>query len=357
MPRDSELDRLKAAKDSAFRRQQDAYTAQQTAWQARRAAGDVMNTAYHAKQEAWQRQNNSWNTLKQTRDINNPRIDALKAQSDRAHQNMQNAFANASSAYDSGDRAGAGNWSAQGKQYRAERDGYNVQVRQLIAENQAAQRYHEPNRAAFQQAKADFVRAQNAFHQAKAVHVQAEAAFKAAKAQFAAAKQAFDARLDAVREARTNDRRSLAEQAGVPHQYRNDVRVSRKPDGVVNLYFGGEGTPDGPGHGHYVLNPDGTVPYRRDPFEAHGGHNFVASQTDYFDAIRTESVGGSNEFGFNCTYKGIYALVETGYDTQTGRQKINIFYGGRGHPLGPGHGHAVAYRDDPYTIVTDRSPR
>jgi hypothetical protein len=48
-----------------------------------------------------------------------------------------------------------------------------------------------------------------------------------------------------------------------------------EPDGTVNIYFGGFGSPDGPGHGHYVMDPSGTVTYARDPSDEHGAQNFA----------------------------------------------------------------------------------
>ena len=52
MAKDAELDRLKAAQDLAFQRKQDAYQAQQRAWEKRSSARDTMNRAYEAKQRA-----------------------------------------------------------------------------------------------------------------------------------------------------------------------------------------------------------------------------------------------------------------------------------------------------------------
>jgi hypothetical protein len=43
------------------------------------------------------------------------------------------------------------------------------------------------------------------------------------------------------------------------------------------IYFGGSGKPDGPGHGHYVIYPDGRITYNRQPYEEHGSHNFKRS--------------------------------------------------------------------------------
>lgn len=87
----------------------------------------------------------------------------------------------------------------------------------------------------------------------------------------------FQNRLATVRaesSRRRAENQSLAAKAGVPHQYQNEVYVSRQSDGSVNVYFGGVGEPNGPGHGHYVLDRSGKVIYRRDPFDPHGAQNF-----------------------------------------------------------------------------------
>lgn len=46
-------------------------------------------------------------------------------------------------------------------------------------------------------------------------------------------------------------------------------------DGNTNIYFGGIGKPDGPGHGHYVMDQYGTVTYMRNPSDPHGTQNFT----------------------------------------------------------------------------------
>jgi hypothetical protein len=74
-----------------------------------------------------------------------------------------------------------------------------------------------------------------------------------------------------------SDKAYIAQQAGVPPEYQDDVWISIQSD-MVNIYFGGVGAPNGPGHGHYVMDGStGEVTYARDPFDDHGAHNF----TDY----------------------------------------------------------------------------
>ena len=60
MAKDAELDRLKTAQDLAFQRKQDAYQAQQRAWERRSSARDAMNRAHEAKQRAYAEQDRTW---------------------------------------------------------------------------------------------------------------------------------------------------------------------------------------------------------------------------------------------------------------------------------------------------------
>lgn len=103
------------------------------------------------------------------------------------------------------------------------------------------------------------------------------------QAQQAACVKEFKTRLEQVRASskkRREDKKSIAAKAGVPFQYRDNVWISKESDGNINIYFGGEGKPDGPGHGHYVMDQHGTVTYRREPFDPHGAQNFEETRRE-----------------------------------------------------------------------------
>ena len=103
------------------------------------------------------------------------------------------------------------------------------------------------------------------------------------QAQQTACVKAFKTRLEQVRASskkRREDKKSIAEKAGVPSQYRDNVWISKDSDGNTNIYFGGIGKPDGPGHGHYVMDQNGTVTYRREPFGPHGAQNFEETRRE-----------------------------------------------------------------------------
>ena len=277
MARDAELDRLHAAQQRAFERKQEAYRAQQSAWERRSAVRDTMNRAYELKQRARDEQNQAWQHYSSVKSYNGPRIDSLNAEQERAFQDMKRAYENASSAYERRDGAGASSYAADGRRYKEEAQNYVAERRRLVEEIRVARAQLDAHKPGFQRAKEDFAAARQAFQAAKAAHERAQADFKRAKAEFDAAAKAFQTRLDKVKTAnqkRRDDKKSIAAKAGVPIQHRNNVVISTDTDGNTNIYFGGVGAPDGPGHGHYVLDGNGNVTYKRDPFDPHGSQNF-----------------------------------------------------------------------------------
>ena len=297
MARDAELDRLKTAQDRAFQRKQDAYDAQQRAWTRRSAARDALNRAHEAKQQAYAMQESTWQSLQNARSYNGPRIESLNGQQEAAYQNMRQAFDNASSAHDRRDGASARSYADDGHRYKAESQGHVIERRRLVDELRTLSAQHEATKPAFQRAKEDFNSAKRTFEQAKAEHERAQAEFKQAKAEFDEASKAFKARLDQVKaqnNKRKNDKRSLADKAGVPYQYRDDVWVSTEPDGTTNLYFGGIGKPNGPGHGHYAMDRNGTVTYKREPYDPHGAQNFEENRRE--DATRRMAQMAMNQW-------------------------------------------------------------
>lgn len=284
MVKDAELDRLKTAQDNAFASKQRAYDAQVATWQRRKQAGDALNRAYEAKQSTYASQDATWQDYQRVRSYNGPRIEQLNTQQERAFQNMKSAFDSASAAHNRRDGASASSYASQGHAYKAESQGYVAERRQLVDDIRSARARHEDSKPAFQRAKDDFGSAKRAFDSAKADHERAQTIFKRAKADFDQSARAFKARLEKVRtenNKRKNDKRSIADRAGIPHQYRDDIWVSKGDSaGSVNIYFGGAGRADGPGHGHYTLDRSGTVTYKREPYDPHGAQNFTENRRE-----------------------------------------------------------------------------
>ncbi len=278
MAKDAELDRLKAAQDSMFTRKQDAYNAQDQAWQARSRARDILNNAHEQKQRAYAVQDASWRAFESVRSSLGQQIDQLNSQQERAFENMKQAFESASSAHSSRDGAGARRYADQGQGYKAEAQSCVARRRQLVDQIRSARASHESAKPGFTRAKEIFNHAKAEFERAKATHEAAQAHFKRAKADFDKASEAFKYRLETVKAAnkkRKDEKRSIAQRAGVPSRYLDDVYVSTDSSGTSNIYFGGVGAPDGPGHGHYCIDSSGKITYRRDPFDPHGSHNFT----------------------------------------------------------------------------------
>ena len=360
MAKDAEFDRLKATQDLVFQRKQGAYKAQQRAWEKRSSARDAMNRAFEAKQRAYDEQNSAWQRYQSIRSANGPRVDSLNAQQERAFQNMKSAFDSASSAHDRRDGAGAASYAADGHRYKAEAQGYVQERRRLVEEIRSARAPHDAAKATFQRTKDEFSAYKRTFDAAKAEHERASAEFKRAKDEFDSCAKAFRSRLEKVKatnqkqrdksQKRRDDKKSIAAKAGVPHQHRDNVWVSTDRDGNANIYFGGVGEPNGPGHGHYVMDRNSKVTYKRDPFDPHGAQNFTDSQRQYEDVVGREAAL-SDEFGFRCKFRGYDAYVESNTNRQ-GCAKIDIYYGPNG-PFGLGHHHAVAYRESPYDFVAD----
>lgn len=285
MAKDAELDRLKAAQDRAFQRKQDAYQAQQRAWEKRSSARDVMNRAHEAKQRAYADQDRSWQQYQSVRNANGPHIDSLNAQQERAFQNMKSAFDSASAAHDRRDGAAAASYAADGHRYKAESQGYVAERRRLVDDIRSARAQHEATKPAFQRAKDDFSACKRTFDAAKAEHERASAEFKRAKAEFDSCAKAFRSRLEKVKaegKKHREDKKAIAEKAGVPHQYRDNVWISKQPDGTINIYFGGVGKPNGPGHGHYSMDKHGKITYLRQPFKPHGSQNYTDDRGSTF---------------------------------------------------------------------------
>lgn len=284
MAKDAELDRLKSVQDAAFARKQRAFDAQDAAWKRRSDAGDTMNRAYEAMNRAYEAQQTAWQNQQRIRDHNGPQIDRLNTQQETAFQNMKRAFDNASAAHDRRDGASARSYADEGHRHKEESRRCVEERRRLVAEIRAAKAPHQDAMLVFQRAKAEFESAKRAFNAAKAEHSRHQTEFKAAKAAFDQAAKDFKARLDKVKaesSRKREDKRALAEKAGVPFQYRDDVWVSTDSSGNTNLYFGGAGKANGPGHGHYVLDTNGTVTYKRDPFDPHGSKNFTENRREF----------------------------------------------------------------------------
>lgn len=267
-----------------------------------------MDSCWTDLQNARERNDRTWDEYKQTLSRNNSRIDSLKAEADRAHRNMCEAFDNASRAYNDHDGASAKSFADDGHEYQDERDRLNAEVRELIEENksarssagaydyevQCAREAHSRARDRYKTAQQEFHRLKDRQDQAKHEKERTARIFQDTKNSFLQAKDdlnAFKAKQHEDKLVRQNQKEALAEKAGIPRQYWNDLIVKTDRNGSVNIYFGGSGSSDGSGHGHVSLDRSGRTTYTRMPFQPHGAQNY-ANYVDPDDSNPQHSGGG-----------------------------------------------------------------
>lgn len=84
---------------------------------------------------------------------------------------------------------------------------------------------------------------------------------------FYAARNVYNNRKAALNDALTRLQvlENAVDFAKIPPWYWGHVKIVPDPDGDIHIYFGGDGSPDGDGHGHCVLNRSGDLLFRRDP--------------------------------------------------------------------------------------------
>lgn len=215
MARDIELDRLKTVQDAAYAAKQAAYKARKKTIARKKSASNAIDTASQEMQHAYDAQQVAWKRLQQLRDANRSQVTLAAA-----------------------------------------------------VELQAASDTYATLRDAFLLARARFDNAKREFDAAKIADEQAHIDFKTVRIRFDVAQRAFQSRLAVLKSetiARARDKRLIGERAGVPLQYKENFYVLKGNDGTIHVYFGGERLPNGPGHGHYILEPSGEVTHRREP--------------------------------------------------------------------------------------------
>jgi hypothetical protein len=200
-----------------------------------------MNGAWDAMQRAKEDHDRAWDETTANQSRYGHRIESLKTEHDRTFDQMQSAFQAASDAFSRGDHDEAARRSSEGRDLKTRLPGLVSERRGYIDKCKRAQDHHRSARDVYKAKQRDFHLARERFNDRKA---ELEGA-----------------------------RRDAAVRAGVPSHYGHEVKVKVEPHGVTSVYFGGIGTPDGPGHAHYVVDQSGKITWRRDPFENRGPHN------------------------------------------------------------------------------------
>ena len=235
MPRNPELDRLKAERQSlfvqkqaAFQRFKDlqeqtnaAHDIMQTAWRERTYARKHMNSEFEARQSARAHRDSIWNEYGRIRDYNNSQIESLRYEADAEHRTMQDCFERASDAYQHGDKSKAPYYSQEGHEHKNRRDKLNARISELAREVKQAKANAEASapkvdssafnhaKSAFESAKAHHESVQAEFKKLKSMRDSAKAEFDHLQAQFKQAQAAFNHKLEEVKSERATKKRQV----------------------------------------------------------------------------------------------------------------------------------------------------
>lgn len=290
-----ELDRLKTAQQAAYERKQAAwqaydearkrtqevYDAMQEAWQERQDAKTEMNREYEARQAAFERNDVIWDEYKRIRDRNNYQLEYLRRDADTEHQAMISCFEEANAAYENGDRASAALYSSEGHDHKDRRNSLNDEVSTLVQEIRDAKAYAESaapkvDSSAFYAAKSRF-EAAKAKHQAKdadfkrekAERNRAKAEFERLQQEFLQAKEAFQRKRDEVRSEKQarQDEASRIITSATGRFAGKAAKVRKRQDGRTDIFFSSGEHGDDFGHGHVVVDQNGSIRYARDEWQ------------------------------------------------------------------------------------------
>jgi chromosome segregation ATPase len=237
MPRNPELDALRAKVQSAFEAKQAKYSELEEARRLANVAFGEMKSARAAHDEAFGEMkrlrdelNESsrnhdlvWSEYSRLKESLSSRIDDLKAEADDEHRMMSECFDQASHEYNYGDRALASSYSQDGHKHKANRDALNAEVselcRQLKSAREDAQwRAPRTDSSEYQAAKARF-------EQAKALLDEAKRAFDAACDRRDLLQAAFSSLNDKHKTLKAEFERKLAE-----------VKALRESDPILASY-------------------------------------------------------------------------------------------------------------------------
>ncbi len=310
MSRNPELDRLKAEQQSLFEQKQAAFQrfkdlqeqtniahdVMQSAWDERVRAREHMNREFEARQSAYSHRDSVWEEYGRIRDYNNSRIDSLRYEADAEHRAMQDCFERASDAYQYGDKSEAPYYSQEGHMHKDRRDELNAEISELAREMKQAKANAEASaprissyafdtaKSAFESAKARHESAQTEFKRLKAMRDSAKAEFDHLQAQFKQAQAAFNRKLEEVKSERSAAKQRAVDKVNMAlvHEkggafylgsiFGRDAKIKPRNDGSgkTDVFFGGlNAAGDGMGHGHAIIDRDGSVTYLRDAWQDH----------------------------------------------------------------------------------------
>ncbi|MEY8493395.1 DUF1771 domain-containing protein [Lachnospiraceae bacterium 29-91] len=355
MSRNYELDRLKVEQDIAFQRKQEAFhdynlareranaahDVMQNAWEERVRTREKMNQEFENRKSAFEHHDSVWENYKHIRDYNNSRIESLKYDADSEHHAMQDCFDRASTEYEYGNKSEAPVLAQEGHEHKERRNELNAEISALAQEVKNAREYAEScapkvDSSAFESAKNEFKRAKSVHESAQAEfqHLKAERdrlknTFDSLQVEFLRCKELFQRKLEEIKSNNQRERDQVLDKAKVYGLDRKDAKIVKKNDGTVHVYHSGVGKGDGFGHAHTALDRFGNITYDRNAFSEHGSQNFTDT------TLRNGVYSGTFE-----NQPAIIKVSDAGNSNQ-----VQIFYGGKGSPDGPGHNHINIVND------------
>ena len=211
MYKDSELDRLGRVKD-------DAYEALKLARDNKNDLGkkcsklhDELDAAYKAQNRAYEANQSAWEFHRRFMQDCSEKINFYKNESDNHHSNMVNAFQRASDAHNARDGAGAKSWANEGHRYQDMMRADKQQISYWVTQSKDAKyRFENDGHTAdFERAKLLTSRLKEEFSEANSRYKPAKVLLEQKQAEFNKAKKAFDDRLNWLKNESTDRRRRL----------------------------------------------------------------------------------------------------------------------------------------------------
>ena len=213
----AELDSLKSAQESAFKRKQAAYKRY-------KSLQASVNAAYDTMQKTWDKRHRAQNKLHHG---------SKSRQNARARRDIESYSASVG----------------------------ETTVRSAKTEYEAAKKHYASVEAAYKRKAAE--------------RDAAKEEFERLQAEYNDCRNAFNAKLAAIKLARETRQHEIVEMANIIIAHQNgqllaipieqDAKVAIHADGTIHLFFGGaDNISDGTGHGHAVFSKDGNLIYFRD---------------------------------------------------------------------------------------------
>lgn len=287
MFRDFELERLDAVKEIAyeekigFQQKLDEEEKKYSLMKTELSKSSIFRHRAYTNQELARRKHYDINV------VNNARIKKLDSKQEKEFFKMRKAYTDAEQYYSKRNGASASIHSGKAERHKRKSKSFSAERRQLVDEIISVNDSFALSRAAFEQSKIDY-------REVKIKYDVAKTNYDLAKQNFLNSKKYFNDSSEACKEyfqksisrqkLNPEEEYELANQVGVPRQYLDSMAVRYLISGEIDFFFGGIGDPIGPGHGHYVVNRDGTVKYRRDPLDYHLSKKFLHGDVNLFNS-------------------------------------------------------------------------